>query len=146
MALRDWTEMAVSTALLIAAGLSGMGCSGPGPDPLVDRAQEGESSGDAGSDPGCPSVPATSCSPMPSYASRIEPLLQERCTPCHFSGGVEDSYFDFSSYANVSALRTQIRTEVSGCIMPPPTSASGQPTMDERTALLAWLACGAPNN
>ena len=41
---------------------------------------------------------------MPSYASSVGRLLEARCSPCHFAGGLADHNFDFSSYANVFAF------------------------------------------
>jgi hypothetical protein len=91
-------------------------------------------------DPSCPSA-------VPSYAATVAPIIQGACTPCHHP----DSTYarsSLTSHADVELVYGSALGQVSACLMPPAGPAAGQKplTDDERDALLAWLACGAPNN
>jgi len=97
-----------------------------------------------GSGSSCPNDRPTSCpSPAPSYQSSIAPLISAHCLVCHSPGGQEAS-FPFVTYQEVFTERSPILDQVFACNMPP----SGQPQLStqERTQLLTWLVCGAPNN
>ena len=137
--------LAATLALAASACYTGP-ATGPEPQPEMVTSMD-----DAGADDvavnACPSDKPSACSsPMPSYSDSVERLLQTRCSPCHFPGGLADGNFDFSSYENVFAVRTPVLAEITGCAMPPATSSSGPLTTTERATLLAWLACDAPNN
>jgi hypothetical protein len=75
-----------------------------------------------------------------TYQVDTAPLIHERCVGCH-QGGTGNRYV-FSSYAGVASARAAILAQVYGCRMPPscaPPLAAG-----ERSVLLKWLVCGAP--
>jgi hypothetical protein len=94
----------------------------------------------------CPrgDLPDACPSPAPSWMNDVQGIVNHRCSPCHFPGGVEFPRVDFSSYAKVHQSFGSILNNVYACIMPPPDAAA--PTPEERKALLAWLVCMAPDN
>jgi len=103
----------------------------------------------------CPNdIPAACPAQVPSYATDIAPLLQERCAPCHFSGGAAGPTWDLSTYSRVFMVRSAIFTQVSECLMPPVGGVAdagveaGAPGLSEsqRVTLFSWLKCNAPNN
>ena len=104
----------------------------------------GCTSGDNGADAGAcdrrlPTCPAT----PPSYQQTVGPIISQKCVTCHYPG-TTIAKGDFSTYANVYANRGSMLNQAYSCIMPP---SSGPPlTADERTQLLTWFVCGAPNN
>jgi len=93
----------------------------------------------------CPSVPdlsASECSTRTlGYDSDIAAIMNSRCMPCHAPGG-EESTIPFTSYKQVFGERMSIASQLVGCDMPP--DGSPQLTSDERTRILDWLSCGAP--
>jgi hypothetical protein len=81
-------------------------------------------------------------SPAPGYSEAIAPLIAERCMPCHAPGGVSGHLLQ--TYPEVYGLRQEAFFQVSECLMPP---AGATPlSADERTALLTWFVCKAPDN
>lgn len=97
-----------------------------------------------GDDGSCPNdLPASCPSGAPGYAATIAPLVQARCATCHAPGGqAADRPLD--TYDDVFARRSAVLNQVYGCKMPP--AGSPQPTAEERSDLLAWLVCGAPDD
>jgi hypothetical protein len=91
--------------------------------------------------PPCPSSP-------PSWQRDVQPLVQTFCLECHGEGGIEVANFDYSTYQGVAAHASQMVTPVFQCTMPPvdvmPLPA--MPTVAQRETILAWIACGAPDN
>lgn len=86
--------------------------------------------------PDCPATP-------PSYAGNVAAIVHERCAACHYTGSTI-AKIDLSSYGGVSANRGSVLNQVYACTMPPD---GGTPlTSAERTTLMTWLVCGAPNN
>jgi uncharacterized membrane protein len=86
-----------------------------------------------------PTCPAT----VPSYATTIHPILVSTCATCHYP----DSPYAESSlvtYEDVNLAYGAALGQVSACLMPP--RGQMQLTDEQRTALLDWLACGAPEN
>jgi hypothetical protein len=109
----------------------------------------GDGGGDADADAGptCPNVlPAACPSPAPSYETDVLPIFEQRCYMCHADGGIttSGSGIDLGSYAQVYMLRGDVTSEVNACKMPPATAT--QPTLEQRTALLGWLKCNAPDD
>src|SRR5438105_15487091 len=97
-----------------------------------------------GSEPvNCPNLSTTCPESKPSYAHDVRPILNARCTSCHSPGGQEPSR-DFTTYSGVFSQRQAVLTQVYSCRMPP--SDSPQPATQERSVLVSWLVCGAPNN
>jgi uncharacterized membrane protein len=102
------------------------------------------STGGSGGGNACPQdLPSVCPSPAPSYKDTVAAIFASRCTRCHSPTGVEPSR-DFTTYANVHAQRSAILDQVYACSMPP--AGETPPTNDERTQLLAWLVCAAPDN
>ncbi len=92
----------------------------------------------------CPSDLPSGCAPNPpSYAAEVAPLLARRCLGCHGDTGVA-SNLPLDTYVRVHQSRTTILTRVYGCQMPP----AGETPLNaaERSTLLRWLVCDAPNN
>jgi uncharacterized membrane protein len=79
----------------------------------------------------------------PSFTGVIFPLIQQKCDSCHGPGGVEAS-IPFSSYERIYQRRQTIQQRVRDCLMPPADAGPAQLSADERTTLLTWLVCGAP--
>jgi hypothetical protein len=114
-------------AVVLAAALAVPACSSGSP---------GESA--------CPNVRPTSCpSSVPSYKTDVAPILHSSCTLyCHSPTGIAGH--SETTYADVYAQRSSINDQVNGCSMPPSNAAPL--TTAQRSTLLAWLACDAPNN
>lgn len=91
----------------------------------------------------CSEVDASACDqPVPSYANEIAPLLDRDCNQtCHAPDAANWPLGDHRSVSDWSAI---IVSDVKGCTMPPPDA--GALTKNERTMVLDWFACGAPNN
>lgn len=84
----------------------------------------------------CPAIP-------PSFRRDVDPILGQRCRPCHGPGGVSANVM-LGSYAQVFAQRGHVLTQTYGCKMPP---APQPPLPDEQAQLLfTWLICNAPDN
>jgi uncharacterized membrane protein len=94
-------------------------------------------------DASCPTdLPACPAQP-PSYQHDVAPILAAKCASCHGPGGIESSR-PFQTYDQVFAQRQEMLDRVYSCFMPP---ADGTPlTSAERTTLLEWFRCQAPNN
>ncbi len=131
---RAWLLALVAAAGVVVAACGGGGASGSG-----DGAAQSVS---------CPNDLPSSCPvPTPSYASDVEPILAERCVLCHESGGLEVAPFDLGTYTEVFTERSAVLDQVYSCAMPLVDSKGAQPLSEsERTTLLAWLVCGAPQN
>lgn len=104
-------------------------------------------SSDPPANPNCPSIDASSCNaPIPSYASEVAPILDQRCNrTCHAPGV---GPWPLVNYDDVHDWTTIIGAYIEQCGMPPPdsTAGDGDMTYEERVTVLDWLACGAPNN
>ncbi|MGH7438724.1 MAG: hypothetical protein ACRENE_23805 [Polyangiaceae bacterium] len=85
--------------------------------------------------PTCPTSP-------PSFKNDVEPLFMGLCAPCHYAGSTI-ARTSLTTYTQIYADRGSVLNEVYSCRMPPP------PPMippAERSTILTWLECGAPNN
>jgi hypothetical protein len=91
----------------------------------------------------CPSDLPPSCPPgAAGYQATVAPILAAKCVSCHEPGG--QSLHFLQTYQEVSLLHGQVLDQVYSCRMPP---AGYTPlTETERTELLGWLVCGAPND
>jgi uncharacterized membrane protein len=89
-------------------------------------------------------VPKTCPANAPSYNAQVQPLMANRCLPCHAPGGVADARRDFTTHERVAQHRSAMLTQLSACLMPPANGTPLQP--HERQLLLQWLVCDAPNN
>jgi hypothetical protein len=99
------------------------------------------------------------CVAVPSYSADIVPLLHQRCSPCHFEGGIEDytgpGGLPLTSWALIDNADIAIQNQVGTCRMPPTdgihtkmfhVDAAAPLSTAQRATLLNWLACGVPNN
>ena len=92
----------------------------------------------------CTGSVGTTCPPSPpSYATDVSPLLYSYCTSCHQPSGSQSGK-PLDTYSSVSSLASKVESKVSDCSMPP--SSNPQPSAAERDVILAWIACGSPNN
>lgn len=129
---RQKTRGRARGALLIALFSGSIACA---PDPSA--------SPDAGADAACTTT-LPDCPPSPpSYQGEVAAIIASRCEGCHYPGN-PSSKFEYSTYASVHASSGSMLTQVYTCKMP--LADAGALTDSERTALLTWLVCGAPNN
>jgi hypothetical protein len=92
----------------------------------------------------CPQdLPAACPSNAPSYQLDVAPIFTSRCAICHSPIG-SDPQRDYTNYSAIYANRGAILDQVYACNMPP--SGASAPSPSERTTLLSWLVCGAPDN
>lgn len=86
-------------------------------------------------------APAACPDPAPRYAD-VAPIIDQRCaTPCH--SGVPNGPWPLTDYAHVADWADAVRADLLDCSMPP--ADGGVPiTTDDRTAVLTWIRCGAP--
>jgi len=107
---------------------------------LVGCSRTADSTSGAGActraDPTCPAI-------VPSYANEIAPIFTAACVPCHYAGNPY-AQSNLVDYANVHRVYGSALGQVESCLMPP--ASVQQLSEAERTAVLAWLACGAPDN
>jgi hypothetical protein len=90
----------------------------------------------------CPPVSSACPSPAPTYAE-VAPIVAAKCAPCHSPTGVEPNR-PYQTYDQLKKAQIDILTQVRACRMPKPGS---EPLTDaERTTLLGWLYCDAPND
>ena len=100
----------------------------------------GSAAADAG--PGCPNDLPASCGVAPSYAARVAPILERRCTACHGADGPNSPAL--TTYQQVHAWRGPVLNHLYACDMPP--DHVEPPSPEERRDVLMWLVCGAPDN
>ena len=149
------SRCAVSRAIALVCFGAVTACSGG--DPASPSLPGTETASDAGAgaladqaldtaDAGiCPRDWPDACPlPAPSWMNSVRIIVEERCAPCHFPGGVDDVTHDYSNYQNDHNGSGSIFSSVAGCHMPP--ADSGPLTHAERETLFAWLVCGAPDN
>lgn len=131
--MRNWLSY---TLLLFTAGCGGQ-----------QMAQVNSDLGDLGADmalsctspiPACPSTP-------PSWSGQISAIVGSTCANCHAPGGVQAN-MPFTDYDEVHALRQTVLDQIYNCLMPPANDLGVSLTDAQRDALIAWLACLAPNN
>ncbi|HXU71807.1 MAG TPA: di-heme enzyme [Polyangia bacterium] len=96
--------------------------------------------------PSCPDDLPSSCpGTVPSYATDVAPIVNGVCAAmCHAPGGIAQNR-PLGDYNGLFALKDAVLNQVSVCNMPP---ADANPQLGEadRSTLLAWIVCGAPNN
>ena len=96
------------------------------------------------SDTGCPNdLPAACPADVPDYGTDIAPIIEDRCLSCHSPGGEGSVGHDFTTYQTLYNQQTDVLSQVYGCKMPP--SGATPLSTAERTLLLDWLVCGAPD-
>ena len=111
----------------------------------VDACSSGNSANGGGTlGPPCDrTLPTCPASNAPTYSGTVLDIILRRCLPCHFTGSAIASQ-DLSDYGKVFAERGSIFDQVYACAMP--TADAGQLAPADRTALITWLQCGAPND
>lgn len=94
----------------------------------------------------CPQLDASACqSPAPSYANDIAPLLDRDCNDtCHSPDA--NGPWPLTDHQDIVDWTDLIVRDTENCTMPPADAGTGALTPDERTMLIDWFACGAPNN
>jgi len=87
-------------------------------------------------DSGCPLSAA-------SYKDEIQPIVDAYCGGCHYAGNRNSSQV-LETYDELHQSLSLVEKQVYHCEMPP----SGETPLPapDRTKLLQWLVCGAPNN
>jgi uncharacterized membrane protein len=98
---------------------------------------------DGGPDAACLRTLPTCPTPAPSYTGEVSTVIHDRCVTCHFPGSTL-APIDLSTYAAVRARQGLVLGQVYVCNMPPRTATPL--SEDERTVLIQWLQCGAPDN
>jgi len=68
-----------------------------------------------------------------SFTSDVRPLIQSSCAGCHSN---------FSSYSQISAAKTSIRSKIVSGSMPQGGSLSDT----QKNIIVCWIDNGAPNN
>jgi hypothetical protein len=123
-------------SVLLAVALVSTACSADG-----SPADPGDAAVDAPAcmraDPSCPAV-------VPSYSASVRGIIETACVDCHYPGSGMSNVSPLVTYDEVYASSGASLGQVSACLMPRPP----EPNMPEaaRATLLAWLACGAPDN
>lgn len=113
------------------------GCAGSDhPDPPPDAGLDGDCPNDLPDGTACTTA-------SPSYAKQTAAIIEQRCAVCHFAGNTQSARV-FESYADIFEQRRGMLTQIYSCRMPPEVSV--QLTAGERSALLQWFVCGAPDN
>jgi uncharacterized membrane protein len=97
----------------------------------------------AWSDAGAPETLEAPPAPVAEWAT-IEPILVDKCGPCHGATPSQGAPFPLVDYANAAmyAERSAIRAEFG--TMPPQGLGFAPCTADEKALLRAWADAGAP--
>jgi hypothetical protein len=104
--------------------------------------ETGSGGGDPGQDGGRPCIvesPTECPDPAPTYAD-VKPIFDSRCVVCH--DGEFGGPWPLVDYPHVADWKSEIRGELQSCSMPP-ADAGFTISDEERTAILAWILCGA---
>lgn len=94
--------------------------------------------------PSCTAVlPSCPSSGAPGYRTTVAPLIASTCLSCHAPGG-EQSSRSFDTYTKLHTQRSPALNQIHACTMPP---VDGPRLSDaDRTTLMTWFVCGAPDN
>ena len=75
-----------------------------------------------------------SCSSStPSFSATVKPLIQSACVSCHS---------EYSTYSQISASSSSIRSNVVSGSMPKGTTLSAA----QKNSIVCWIDAGKPNN
>lgn len=93
----------------------------------------------------CPiSSSATVTRSGPSFSSQISSIIS---TKCSISGCHNGSHSPtLTTYSNISANASQIKSVIAGGSMPPSNSSGGSLSTTQINLINCWIADGAPNN
>jgi len=90
----------------------------------------------------CGPITATlSCPASTPTFAQVQPILQRSCIPCH-DGNMKDVW-PLIDYDDVSAWADPIKADILTCTMPPPDDIYPI-TDEERSTVVQWAICGAP--
>ncbi len=112
----------------------------------ADTCGSSSDAADAGTCPdaaACTFIDPKCTTPTPSYSATVHELLVTTCVNCHYPDS-KLAQSSLTTYEDVHLVFGAALDQVSNCLMPPQGYC---PLNDEqRTELLTWLACGAPEN
>ncbi len=92
----------------------------------------------------CPNDLPSTCVVAPSWSLKVSPIFNRACVSCHGGDGGEAAH-PMVTWADVAARKTSVLSQIYACKMP--TADAGVTfTSEERSVVLQWLVCGAPEN
>jgi hypothetical protein len=85
----------------------------------------------------------TTCTGTKSFANDVSPIIQSVCavSGCHNSSSTNGPG-PLTTYQQISAAKTNIRSAVSSGLMP----KNGTLSADQKNAIICWIDQGANNN
>lgn len=108
--------------------------------PDTADAADGAGEADTGGEVCAPVAPTVCPDPQPTFAD-VQPVFLTHCAVCH--DAAPGGPWPLESYWHIAAWKTEIRTELLDCVMPPEESETGF-TEADRALILTWIFCGAP--
>jgi hypothetical protein len=137
--MKGWRWLAVTLpCLAVMPWLGVTGCGGASASNSASSSEMSETALGCTPPDGGVSCPAT----PPSFVNDVLPILNRDCnSTCH---GPMMGQWELADYSDVSDWASLIQLDLTDCAMPP-SDAGAYPTSD-RATVLAWIACGAPNN
>lgn len=94
----------LALALSLACGAGS--CGHPRPDPVAPAV-----SGPDMSNPATPASPDATPRKV-DFAGQVRPILESRCQPCHFSGGIMYERLPFDRPETINALGTRLFSRI----------------------------------
>jgi hypothetical protein len=84
-------------------------------------------------------------SPEPSFSTDVAPIFRAKCATCHAPGGLRAST-PLTTWKQIDDLLSTVTVYVVTCKMPDVSVGGVALTPEERSTMLDWFACMAPNN
>jgi uncharacterized membrane protein len=84
-----------------------------------------------------------------SFQTQVRPILQSKCTSCHFSGGNNPDMESANVYSNlINGNYISVSSPQSSRLftLNPPDHARGYMTQTEFNTIVSWITQGAQNN
>ncbi len=133
--------MGIHRSLLLCAGL--LAACDDATGSTADGAPADAAPADAAppADACVPVAAPTACPDPPVTYADVQPIVEARCLGCHW--GQEGGPWPLTSYTHVADWQDFIRASLLDCTMPPRDSGVGM-TATEKTTMLEWVRCGAP--
>jgi len=78
---------------------------------------------------------------VPTYTARVKPIIQARCTPCHFPGGSMYTAAPLDTYKHVKARASEVKVVV---YVDRTMPFQGTMPDSERTLIARWVDAGTP--